>query len=141
MQERYLAVRAERDRLTQLLGHVPTVADIAEALGYSIDEVVEATEVGRTFSTSSLDAGPFDDEARYSAMPVEDRSYESVEDRLFVEALVAHLDDRERRLLDLRFGGDKTQSQVGAELGMGQMKVSRQLARTLNSLRKLAASQ
>jgi RNA polymerase sigma-B factor len=141
MQERYLAVRSERDRLTQVLGRTPTVGDIAEALGCSMDEVVEATELGWTFSMSSLDAGPFDDERPRPAVTHQERSYESVEDRLFVEALVAQLGDRERRILDLRFNGDKTQTQVGSELGMGQMQVSRVLARTLKSLREAASAQ
>lgn len=45
------------------------------------------------------------------------------------------LDDRERRMIEMRFGQEMTQAQIGAELGVSQMHVSRLLTRTLGKLR------
>jgi len=44
------------------------------------------------------------------------------------------LPEREQRLLTLRFYGNKTQAEIGAELGISQMHVSRLLRRALTYL-------
>ncbi len=49
--------------------------------------------------------------------------------------LLAQLDDRERRILQMRFGQEMTQADIGEELGISQMHVSRLLNRTLGKLR------
>ena len=49
---------------------------------------------------------------------------------------LATLPERERRILQLRFYGNQTQSQIAAQLGISQMHVSRLLARTLAQLRQ-----
>lgn len=49
--------------------------------------------------------------------------------------LLAELDERDRRILQMRFGEEKTQAEIGAELGISQMQVSRLLSRTLARLR------
>ena len=46
------------------------------------------------------------------------------------------LDERERKILHLRFFSGLTQSQIAAEIGISQMHVSRLLARTLAQLRE-----
>lgn len=55
MHERYRAVRTERDRLTQELGRSPSVGDVAEAVGLTAKEMIEATDVGARFSMASLE--------------------------------------------------------------------------------------
>ncbi|MGW3503423.1 sigma-70 family RNA polymerase sigma factor, partial [Streptomyces globisporus] len=50
--------------------------------------------------------------------------------------LLEQLDDRERRIVQMRFGAEMTQSQIGAELGVSQMHVSRLLSRIVQQLRK-----
>ena len=59
-----------------------------------------------------------------------------VEDRLTVTHLIARLPVRERRLLTMRFHGNRTQAEIAAELGMSQMHVSRLLSRALRWLRE-----
>ncbi|MGW9172409.1 sigma-70 family RNA polymerase sigma factor [Streptomyces decoyicus] len=48
---------------------------------------------------------------------------------------MAHLEDRERTLIQLRFGDAMTQTQIADELGLSQMHVSRLLTRTYDTLR------
>jgi RNA polymerase sigma-B factor len=135
LQERYLEVRAARDRLTQALGRVPTPADIAADLGIRTDDVVEALEAGSTFGMASLDGwrGERDPDGRWR-----DGGYDVIDDRLFVDALVATLPSRQREVLELRFRHELTQAEIGRRVGMGQMQVSRLLSRTLRSLRDVA---
>lgn len=58
-----------------------------------------------------------------------------MEDLHALAPLLEELDDRERHIVEMRFGQEMTQCQIGAELGVSQMHVSRLLARTLTKLR------
>ena len=61
---------------------------------------------------------------------------ESVENLESLKPLMVLLDERERTIISLRFGAEMTQSQIGAELGISQMHVSRLLSRALGKLRE-----
>ncbi|HEY0700528.1 MAG TPA: sigma-70 family RNA polymerase sigma factor [Micromonospora sp.] len=65
---------------------------------------------------------------------------DDVEDRITVAALLCRLPARERRILALRFYGDRTQAQIAAELGISQVHVSRLLSRALGWLRAAVLS-
>lgn len=65
-----------------------------------------------------------------------DPAVDLVEDRLTVTHLIARLPARERRLLTMRFHGNRTQAEIAAELGVSQMHVSRLLSRALRWLRE-----
>lgn len=65
----------------------------------------------------------------------EDAGYELVEGRVTIEQELPHLDERERRVIELRFADDMTQSQIADEIGCSQMQVSRILLRALEKLR------
>ncbi|MFB9739915.1 sigma-70 family RNA polymerase sigma factor [Pseudonocardia sulfidoxydans] len=58
-----------------------------------------------------------------------------VDDLATLRPLLARLSERERRILVLRFFDGRTQSQIGEEIGISQMHVSRLLSRTLQKLR------
>jgi RNA polymerase sigma-B factor len=62
-------------------------------------------------------------------------SLDDVEARESVRRVLARLPERERRILVLRFFGNRTQREIADELGISQMHVSRILARTLTRLR------
>ncbi|HVB26638.1 MAG TPA: sigma-70 family RNA polymerase sigma factor, partial [Mycobacteriales bacterium] len=65
-----------------------------------------------------------------------DEALDGVEYRETLRPLLAQLPEREKRILLLRFFGNRTQSQIATELGISQMHVSRLLARTLSRLRE-----
>ena len=71
---------------------------------------------------------------------VDDDRLELAEDLTSLRPLLARLPDRERRILLLRFYGDRTQTQIAEELGISQMHVSRLLAQTLARLRRELAA-
>ena len=64
-----------------------------------------------------------------------------VEDRMAVVPLLAELPERERRILQLRFFQDLTQTEIAALTGISQMHVSRLLSRTLTALRTRLAQE
>ncbi|WP_380164964.1 SigB/SigF/SigG family RNA polymerase sigma factor [Jannaschia sp. R86511] len=133
-------LRARMAQVTQTLsqdtGRAPTVNELASALQVDADDVIEAMVSGNGYATSSLDAPPDGESGSWAdTVADEDTSLASTPDRLALEGMLARLPERERRILAMRFFADKTQSEIGAEIGVTQMQVSRLLSRALRRLR------
>ncbi len=69
-------------------------------------------------------------------MGLTEPEFDLVEHREALAPLLAALPERERRILLLRFFGGLTQTEIGAQVGISQMHVSRLLTRTLAQLRR-----
>jgi RNA polymerase sigma-B factor len=127
------------NELTQRLRRAPRPSELAAHLGISREEVIEILQVHMTASPSSLDEQPPDDErpgrTLVASLGDVDPGLGLVEDRMAVVPLLAQLPDRERRILQLRFFHDMTQTEIAALTGISQMHVSRLLSRTLGTLR------
>jgi len=138
LQELRLAIGGANNTLAQQLGRSPTVADIARHLGISEEEVVEGLEGARAYSATSLSA-PVGDESGTElgdTMGSDDAGYALTDFRVSLGPAMAVLDDRERRILSMRFHGNLTQVQIATQLGISQMHVSRLITRSLAKLRR-----
>jgi RNA polymerase sigma-B factor len=134
-----LSVRLSRvlDELTTELGRSPTIAELAAATQVEEEDVIDALDSANAYSTRSLHA-PFDDGDDTSLadkLGADDTGYAEVEDGSLVAAGLDALDERERRIVELRFFEEKTQSQIAAEVGISQMHVSRLLRSALATMR------
>ncbi|MGW1076923.1 RNA polymerase sigma factor SigF [Streptomyces sp. NPDC002537] len=139
LQELRIDLTKARDELTQQLDRSPTVGELAERLGLSEEEVVEGMAASNAYTASSLDAQPDDDEAEgtlAARIGYEDHGLEGIEYVESLRPLIAELRPRDRKILSLRFVANMTQSEIGEELGISQMHVSRLLSRTLVRLRR-----
>ncbi|MCA1982392.1 RNA polymerase sigma factor SigF [Nocardioides nematodiphilus] len=137
LQELRLQIGTASAHLTQLLGRSPTPRELAEHLGCTVEEIVEALESGSAYATLSLDASDGNDSTAtmLDALGIEDEQLEHVEIRESIKPLLDALDSREKTILMLRFFRNMTQSQIAEEVGISQMHVSRLLTRTLAHLR------
>jgi RNA polymerase sigma-B factor len=133
LQERHLAVSGAIETLTGTLRRSPTAKDIAEHLKLDVDEVVEAYAVGSTFSPASLNTD--ESEHHCARLHASDRELQRVETRTDLGTLLSRLDERERKIVYLRFYCEKTQSEIATELGVSQVHVSRLLRSALETLR------
>jgi RNA polymerase sigma-B factor len=137
-QEHLLELRKVTEQLTQQLGRQPSDEELAERLGISDAELLEARQAGMVFSAYSLDAPLSDtDEGALLGDVLGDEDAE-VTRALDMDAVATHWDElpkREQRIIVMRFYGNLTQSEIGASLGISQMHVSRLLARALGHLR------
>jgi RNA polymerase sigma-B factor len=137
LKELALQVVRARDLLTASLQRSPTLAEIADHLDVTEEQVAEALEAIDTRRQLSLDQ-PIDESGTVSfgaLLPAPAGEIE-VEDRLTLPDLLDDLSDLERRAVVLRFFNDLTQKQIGAELGYTQMHVSRVLHRALRRMRE-----
>ncbi|GAA0816667.1 SigB/SigF/SigG family RNA polymerase sigma factor [Spirilliplanes yamanashiensis] len=138
LQELRLAINDANNTLTHTLGHAPTVADIAEHLGVTEEDVLEGLEGARAYQATSLATPAGDGSGSMElgdTLSEDDRGYELAELRLDLGPALAALDERERRILTLRFYGNQTQTQIAEQIGISQMHVSRLLTRALGKLR------
>lgn len=127
-------VSTAREELTHLLGHSPTVHELARHLDEDLDLVLEALESATAYTTVPLPSTPEDVE--FGHLGFVDEALELVEDRATLRPLLARLPRRERTILALRFIRGMSQSQIAAEVGVSQMHVSRLLTRSLGALRE-----
>jgi RNA polymerase sigma-B factor len=137
LQEHYLVVSAAIDELSHELSRSPTLPEIGEATGLSLEEVVEAIEVRRAYRVASLDA-PVREDGEELPVGGVDPGMAAAEDRTVVESLVRRLPEREQRIVMLRFVHEMTQSEIAERVQLSQMQVSRLLAKSLERLRTWA---
>ncbi|MER5207867.1 RNA polymerase sigma factor SigF [Streptomyces sp. NPDC002825] len=142
LQELRLDLARAGDALAQRLDRAPTVAELAEELGIRPEEVVEGMAASNAYTATSLDAQPDEEDgvggeaALVDRLGYEDNGLTGIEYIASLKPMIASLPARERQILSLRFVSGLTQSEIGAELGISQMHVSRLLARTLGRLRR-----
>jgi RNA polymerase sigma-B factor len=138
-QERHLDLRRATTALSARLGRPPRVAELADELDLSEDEVLEAMEAGAAYRATSLDArrpGDEDGAPLAERLPGGDAASRPVELRMLVGQLLGGLPAREAEILRLRYYEDLTQSEIAERLGISQMHVSRLIRRCLLELRE-----
>ncbi|MEE4495684.1 RNA polymerase sigma factor SigF [Streptomyces sp. BE230] len=144
LQELRVDIAKTKETLAGELDRDPTVPELAEQLGLSESEITEGIVAANGYTAGSLDmpaattdSGQHSQTGRTFAdvLGIPDPAMETVENLHALAPLLSDLDERERRIIDMRFGQEMTQSQIGAELGISQMHVSRLISRILNRLR------
>lgn len=118
-----------RAELSSSLGRAPTVTELAAALGLEPPEVERALDAERALQPSPAHADEVAETER------ESESLSASEDRLLVAAGASVLDERERRIVLLRFHADMTEQEIARDLGISQAHVSRLLSAALAKLR------
>jgi RNA polymerase sigma-B factor len=139
IKERALRLARALDELDQVLGHSPTITELASHLGETEEAVIEAMEALRSRSEPSLDqpAQPAGDGGEGSlgdliAAPVVG---EEPEDLMMLPELVGKLPELEREVVLLRFVDELTQDEIAERIGFSQMHVSRLLRRAIERMR------
>jgi RNA polymerase sigma-B factor len=139
LQELRLELRNTAAELTNTLGRIPSDAELARHMNISTDDVRAARKADLAFQAASLDSPVTTQDGSASLgelLGAEDPHLEHVLDMQAVWAHWEELPDREQQLLLMRFYGNMTQAEIGAQLGISQMHVSRLLAEALSYLRE-----
>ncbi len=138
LQELSQKVNQATDELTKTLQRSPSVAEIAEYLGVSVDEVLEAMESSSAYSSVPLEGGGSGDEDdapsvidRYASV---DQELAGSDDRMVLEEVMRDFSPREQDVIRMRFQDGMTQVEIANELGVSQVQVSRLLRKTLKKM-------
>jgi RNA polymerase sigma-B factor len=136
LQELTAEITRYAGELTQELNRAPSVAELCARSGKPEEKVLEALDCAAAYTAESLETPHGEDRTLGDSLGGEDQALLDVELHESLGPALATLPERERRILQLRFYGNLTQSQIAAQLGISQMHVSRLLARTLGKLRE-----
>jgi len=122
--------------LSAELGRAPRPSELAARLEVDVAEVVEALDARANYHADTLDAvDPQSGVSRAESLGGLDSGLEKLVDRHTLRPLLDALPERDRAIVIMRFFGDMTQTQIGQQLGISQMHVSRLLSRSLQQLR------
>lgn len=140
LQELALRVDGVVTQLSLSSGRSPSVGDIARAIELPPEEVLEALEAAAAYRAGSLDAprsiqGEDSGDTLADTLGDDDHGFMRAEERATLEPLLGHISERERTVLELRFGADLTQAEIGERIGVSQMQVSRLIRQALARLR------
>ena len=131
---------ATEERLHHTLQRAPTVAEMAAELQVSEEDLLRASELGFAYAPLPLDNLQADAEGSSAytvseTVGARDERLETLGERSELDAALQHLDERERRILYLRYHQEATQLEVATELGLSQMHISRLERKALARMR------
>ena len=131
-------------KLTLELGYEPSVAELAKALDMSEDKVMEIMQIAREPASLETPIGEEDDSnlgdfvADVNTVTPEG-NVESVMLRDHIDALLGDLKERERQVIELRFGlrdgHPRTLEEVGKEFNVTRERIRQIEAKALRKLR------
>ena len=138
IQEAQTKIIACEGELYQRLGRAPRPSEIAEHLHIDLDLVVEALGATGCFAPASLDAPLHEEDAETvgQRLGMTDPEFDRAEARAALQPILAKLSKRERIIVEMRFFRECTQAEIGKEIGVTQMQVSRLLTRLMARLRE-----
>jgi len=123
--------------LAAVLGRYPTTAETAAHAGVSLERALEALETANSLQFMMIDGAENQDgEAMETVLGAVDSGYEDVVNRETVRAVLAGLNDMDRRIVLCRYIHGMTQAEIAGEMGITQMTVSRMERRILDTLKK-----
>lgn len=140
LQELSAKVNQATDELTNQLQRSPSVDEVAERVGASVDEVLEAMESSSAYGSVPLEGGSSsEDEESASVIDhyvTEDADLAASDDRIVLEEAIADFSPREQEVIHMRFVEGLTQVEIAERLGVSQVQVSRLLRRTLRRIQE-----
>ena len=128
-------IKIVRNRLTIALGREPTISEIAEETGLSLEEIAMAESA--TASVESINQVTSDDGFTLESVLTDTQSEEKLLEQLALHQAIEKLPEREAMVIKLRYFHGLTQQRVSKVLGVSQVQVSRIEKRVLEKLRVL----
>lgn len=135
IKEQAAQIKNVRTKLTQSLGREPTVSEISDKTGLSLEEIAMAETA--TAATESINRETGEDGFCLEDILTDTESEETLVERISLKQAVSRLSERERNVIDLRYFHGLTQERVARVLGVSQVQVSRIEKKALLNLRDL----
>jgi len=140
VKERAVELAGASEKLSSRLGRSPSVAELAQELGVSEEQTLEAIEAYHARHAAPLDHASDDEDSSplspAQLLGAEDERLEQAEYLSMIAKGVDSLSESDRMILFLRFGRDLTQSEIARRVGTSQMQVSRLLRAAIEKIRQ-----
>lgn len=128
-----------KEELAQQLHRMPRSDELAEYMEVPEDMILEALEMADSAGTVSLDSAPADDDDAASLdtfLGKNEDGYADFERMDTIRRAMAHLDDRQKEIIQLRYFENLSQREIAARMDVSQMTVSREERKALEIMRK-----
>jgi len=136
VKEQALTIRLARDRLSNAWGREPTLSELAEQTGLTVEEIAAADTA--TAAVASLQSETGEDGLTLEGMLSDEGSMEeAVVEKITLKTAVDDLPERERQVVFLRYYKGLTQERAARVLGVSQVQVSRIEKRAMAKLREM----
>ena len=136
IKENQMKIMRQREIYINEKKQEPTIEELEKVCDLTKEEIVMAMDASR--NVESIDKEMYSKDSAYTLMDLaEDDTNieETVLNKIMVQQLMDMLESKERKIINLRYFKNKTQSQVAKEMGMTQVQVSRLEKKILNSMR------
>ena len=136
LKERRRAALSAEEELRRKLGREPSVSEVADVCKMTVGELMEAYEACAPIESMDI---PGEDSVCAAEKIGTTAEEDSTVDRIMTRQLLSALEERERKVLVMRYFDEKTQSEIAASIGVSQVHVSRIERAALLKLRSMAA--
>lgn len=128
-----------REHLLAKLGREPTLEEIAEHLQVEKEEIVQAMEAGGEVESlyKPIHQKEGSEIRLLDKLEEKEKKEEKILDHIVLAQMLESLDQEERKLIYLRYFAEKTQSDVGRQMGISQVQVSRMEKKIIENLRRI----
>jgi RNA polymerase sigma-B factor len=144
-QELALKVQQAEQAVSSRLGRSPTAAELAQYMEVTVERVLDGLEAAAAHHAASLEEphDELDGEPRSlrEVLGGDDPRFEQIDAILTITSAARGLSERERRVLELRFDGELTQSEIAKRIGVSQMQISRILRDAVERVREHAVTE
>jgi len=137
--EIYQKVNHAREHLTQQLQRPPRIDELAAYLDITEEKVLEIIESNNVYHIQSFDKNAYsdDDVILYETVGQEDKTFEEIENRDFLEKSLDKFNDIEKEFIQLRYFNNMTQKDIAKKFGVSQMYISRLEKKVLERFRRI----
>lgn len=137
IKERAAAIKTARNQLTLTLSREPTLSEIAEKTGYSIEDIAVAE--GATATVESIHQVNGEEGFSLENILTDTQSEDTFLEQMALHQAIDKLPEREATVIKMRYFHGLTQQRVSVVLNVSQVQVSRIEKKALQNLRELMA--
>lgn len=137
LKENAYKIKVAEEKIRNKEGREPVLEEIEEVTGLSKEEILMAMEANTEIESIYRSVYKSDGNEIYLVDKLTDKRNENEDtlNKIVLQSLLNELEEKERKLIILRYFEDKTQTETAKRLGISQVQVSRMEKRILYKMR------
>jgi len=138
LKETVVKVQRAKEQITKMNGHEPTIEEISKEIGVVSEEIVMALEAGSEIESlyKTIYQGDGNSILLIDKIEEDKNAHEILINKMVLSDLIKLLTPKERKIIEMRYFDEKTQTDIAKELGISQVQVSRLEKKILARMRE-----